>query len=429
MKNVFYNFKFLCIALLVVSSTSYADEESDLFAKVFANPGDLTLNYELAQVQIANKNYKGAAASLERILVRFEGETTVQLLLAKVNLQLKNPTEARRLYLAVINNKNAPEENLIEARQEYALLTDNVNDSKDWGLNGSISASFGKKDNARSASDDNKVLLGGVVYESDVEGDPEYLRTGIVNLNLFKDVGNDTKLFAGVYFSAKDINTYNDGDSDTYHYSIGADTTMLNGMTRFTVQGGQMYLNTKKFINYYGVNIDHRRLLAPTWVLSFGVGSTKLEFQEYDGIVDNTDKAGVANKVFVSLDKSWRRFGANARYTKGQTNAEKDWFSYESEQLDTRLTTDYGRGLTSIFYTIAENDYELANPTIDTTIREDTFVSYGFNYQISLTNFNVPQPNDWVGSWKYAWGENRSNVANYKREDDREWTVTISKYF
>ena len=128
-KNFYWpilKFKYSYILLLVFLSvaahaeTSSLSEEDILFEKVYNEPGNIKLNFELARLQIKVGNIKGAAATLERILARFENETTAQLLLARINRQLGNPTEANRLYQAIINNTNAPETNINQARQELA---------------------------------------------------------------------------------------------------------------------------------------------------------------------------------------------------------------------------------------------------------------------------------------------------------------------
>jgi len=102
--------KLFLILILFATSLVFAVTEEELFEQVFDNPQSLELNFKLARIQLKNGNLKGAAASLERILVRFENESTAQLLLARINRQLKNFTEADRLYNQIISNPNAPQE-------------------------------------------------------------------------------------------------------------------------------------------------------------------------------------------------------------------------------------------------------------------------------------------------------------------------------
>ena len=128
--------KLFLILILFASTWVFAETEEKLFEQVFDNPQSLELNFKLARLQLKNGNLKGAAASLERILVRFENESTAQLLLARINRQLKNFTEADRLYNQIISNPNAPQENIALARQELGLVEEAGKDQSLWAFNG-----------------------------------------------------------------------------------------------------------------------------------------------------------------------------------------------------------------------------------------------------------------------------------------------------
>jgi thioredoxin-like negative regulator of GroEL len=60
--------KLFLLLILFAFSYVFADTEEELFEQVFDNPKSLELNFKLARIQIKNGNFKGAAASLERIL-------------------------------------------------------------------------------------------------------------------------------------------------------------------------------------------------------------------------------------------------------------------------------------------------------------------------------------------------------------------------
>jgi len=151
--------KLFLILILFATSLVFAVTEEELFEQVFDNPQSLELNFKLARIQLKNGNLKGAAASLERILVRFENESTAQLLLARINRQLKNFTEADRLYNQIISNPNAPQENIALARQELGLVEEAGKDQSLWAFNGYYSVAWGKRDNARAASLNNEIFM------------------------------------------------------------------------------------------------------------------------------------------------------------------------------------------------------------------------------------------------------------------------------
>ena len=424
--------KLFLILILFVSTLVFAETEEELFEQVFDNPQSLELNFKLARLQLKNGNLKGAAASLERILVRFENESTAQLLLARINRQLKNFTEADRLYNQIINNPNAPQENIALARQELGLVEDAEEDQSLWAFNGFYSVGWGKRNNARAASINNEVFYSGTIYTSAVSDEAEYFRQGTLGLNLSRGFENSNdRLISSVSLNDRSYDSsYKDGRNQSYNFSLGYDKEMLNGFTRFSVNGGEMHLAKQNFLGFTGLRIDHRRVLMPNLLLNFGVGGTKLDFRYYDGIPDNNLKSGWNHTANIGLTKTWKRFRGNINYTAGRMSAKEDYFSYKSDRVDMSLTTDYGIGSTTIFKSFTKNNYEDVNTGINPNIeRRDVINNYGVSWSIGLKNWDVPSATEPMLTVFYSQGSNLSNLVNYKRDDNREWMLSISQNF
>ena len=424
--------KLFLILILFASSWVFAETEEELFEQVFDNPQSLELNFKLARLQLKNGNLKGAAASLERILVRFENESTAQLLLARVNRQLKNFTEADRLYNQIISNPNAPQENIALARQELGLVEEAGKDQSLWAFNGYYSVAWGKRDNARAASLNNEIFYSGSIYTSAVSDEAEYFRQGTLGLNLSRGFENSNdRLISSVSLNDRSYDSsYKDGRNQSYNFSLGYDKEMLNGFTRFSVNGGEMHLAKQNFLGFTGLRIDHRRVLMPNLLLNFGVGGTKLDFRYYDGIPDNNLKSGWNHTANIGLTKTWKRFRGNVNYTAGRMSAKEDWYSYKSDRVDMSLTTDYGIGSTTLFKSFTKNNYEEVSTAINPLIeRRDVINNYGVSWSIGLKNWDVPQAKEPILTVYYSQGSNLSNLVNYKRDDNREWMLSISQNF
>ena len=424
--------KLFLILFLFVSSWVFAETEEELFEQVFDNPQSLELNFKLARIQLKNGNLKGAAASLERILVRFENESTAQLLLARINRQLKNFTEADRLYNQIITNPNAPQENIALARQELGLVEEAGKDQSLWAFNGFYSVGWGKRNNARAASLNNEVFYSGSIYTSAVSDEAEYFRQGALGLNLSRGFENSNdRLISSVSLNDRSYDSsYKDGRNQSYNFSLGYDKEMLNGFTRFSVNGGEMHLAKQNFLGFTGLRIDHRRVLMPNLLLNFGVGGTKLDFRYYDGIPDNNSKSGWNHTANIGLTKTWKRFRGNINYTAGRMSAKEDWYSYKSDRVDMSLTTDFGIGSTTLFKSFTKNNYEDLNAGISPNIeRRDVINNYGVSWSIGLKNWDVPQASEPMLTVFYSQGSNLSNIVNYKRDDNREWMLSISQNF
>ena len=209
-------FRYSYILLLVFLSvaahaeTSSLSEEDILFEKVYNDPGNIKLNFELARLQLKVGNIKGAAATLERILARFENETTAQLLLARINRQLGNPTEANRLYQAIINNTNAPETNINQARQELA----SAKTPEDlWSFSGYVSMGGGLKSDARGVSDHNQVLLQDVIYQTTTNNKSEKYRIATASFNAVRklDPESNNNFIANLTVTDRTYDFYSEG--------------------------------------------------------------------------------------------------------------------------------------------------------------------------------------------------------------------------
>lgn len=424
--------KYYLLLLIFLSIQVFSETEEEVFQQVFENPKSLELNFKLARIQLKNGNLKGAAASLERILVRFENESTAQLLLARINRQLKNYTEADRLYKQIINNVNAPKENIVLARQELGLVQ-NVDEVDNlWAFNGYYSIGWGKRNNARAASINNEVFYSGAIYTSAVSDEAEYFRQGTLGLNLSRgfEKSND-RLISSVTLNDRSYDSsYKDGRNQTYNFNFGYDKEMLNGFTRFSVNGGEMHLGKQNFMGFTGLRIDHRRVIAPNLLLNFGIGGTKLDFRYYDGIPDNNLKSGWNHNLNVGLTKTWQRLRGNINYTAGRMSAKEDWYSYKSDRVDMSLTTDYGIGATTLFKSFTKNNYEDVSTVINPLIeRRDVVNNYGITWSVGMQNWDTPQANEPTLTVYYSQGSNMSNLANYKRDNNREWMISISQNF
>jgi len=422
-------FKFLLTLICLINLSAFGQTEEELFDEVFKKPQSLELNFELARLQLKNGNYKGAAASLERILVRLPNESTAQLLLARVNIQLNNPTEAKRLYEEIIANVNAPQENILQARRELGLAIDEIEDAL-WSLSGYVSAGWGKKNNARAASVNNEVLFFDNIFENSIDDQPEYFRQGTIGLNLIRDLGNNNRFLSNLILNDRSYgSSYKEGRNQSYLFGLGADIESFGGGTKIMFNTGEMHLAKQNFIGFYGLDINHRRLLAPNLLINFGINATKNDFRHYDGISDNNDKSGWVHKASVGLVKSWKHFKVNIGYVESRTSAKEDHYSYKGNQINMSLTTDHGRGATTIFKSIIKNNYEAANTFISNDERRDIVNIYGINWMVGLKGWDIPEQGEPTLNIMYRQGSSLSNIPNYKRNNEREWMLSITKTF
>ncbi len=289
---------------------------------------------------------------------------------------------------------------------------------------------WGKKNNARSASVNNQVLFLNNIYESDVDDQSEYFRQGTLGLNLVRDLGDNNRFLSSLILNDRSYDSsYKEGRTQSYSVGVGVDYQMLGGFTKIMSNAGEMHLAKQNFIGFYGLDLEHRRVIAPNLILNFGINGTKNDFRFYDGIADNNDKSGWVHKGYIGLTKSWQRFKGNINYAASRTSAKEDHYSYKGDQVNMSLTTDYGIGVTTLFKTVIKNNYEAANTTISNDERRDIINSYGVNWAIGLQGWDIPKANEPTFNVMYRQGSSLSNIDNFKRVDEQEWMLSLSQTF
>ena len=93
------------------------------------------------------------------------------------------------------------------------------------------------------------------------------------------------------------------------------------------------------------------------------------------------------------------------------------------------LTTDHGPGATTLFKTVIKNNYEAANTTISNDERRDIINFYGINWMIGLKGWDIPKPGEPTLNVMYRKGSSLSNLSNFKRKDEEEWMLSLSRTF
>lgn len=138
----------LLSAVLICPAVMAADDASSLedkyFEAVFADPTNLILNFKLAGAQLENGNIKGAIGTLERVLTLSPNNNQAQFLIASAHLQIGNTAEARRMFTLLIENPDASE---VEVNQARGILAGLDRQSRMFNISGSLSAGAGLADN------------------------------------------------------------------------------------------------------------------------------------------------------------------------------------------------------------------------------------------------------------------------------------------
>ena len=134
--------------LVAVLASPFAAQAQTIRDKLFANPTNIEINLTYLQQQLGGGNFKGAAATLQRILMLDPSSKLAKVLYAEVQLKLGNRADARLILQQLLADKS-----LSAAMRNKALeLKEAVERSeRRLSISGSAGLAGGSADNALAA--------------------------------------------------------------------------------------------------------------------------------------------------------------------------------------------------------------------------------------------------------------------------------------
>ena len=334
------------------------------YADVLRNPDDVALNLRFARAQVDQGNVRGAAATLERILLVDPDLAQIRLFYAVVLFRLENIDEAEREFRAVAaldipGDVRAEVERYLE-RIALARRLTRYTATLSLGVHYDTNRTFVPEDEQR--------LVVGVPFDVGAEED-DVGWIGVGNIRVDHDLGYQDKheLFGSL----------------TYYHDeqVTQDTQDLQS---FVVTGGGAYRNAYAGIDVIpSLSYTHIRLSRETFFQevggelrferSFGAGiegfaSARLSTQTFSPIRENT----------TSQQRDGRQFsgtiGGSFAFTRAQIRLSHTWLMGGGQFLLNSLTFQRDR-------------YEDPDPAISAITRHDDILRYRLTYGAPLSFF------------------------------------------
>ena len=399
--------------------------EEEAFEAVFADPGNILLNFQLASIQLKNGNIKEASGTLERILILLPSNAEAQSLLAAVQLRLGNKPEAERLSNLILENEGATAQQKQEAT---AIIAQIENDRNAYNFTGFVSIGSGISDNPEGGSRGNLAEeAGGVVTK---RANAEEFTTANININLkrrlISQLPQDINLSLNLL--TKDFATYNAGDLSTFGLTALYSDTFQNGILRTSLGSNRIHINDRHYMNSYDGRVTYLRSFDGGLTASIGASLTR-QVLKYQTSSSDTDKTGNTKGATAGIAKSMTlgRLSLDARHAtsraKVMTNAKKTngiALGFSSQKLG---------GVASVTLDYAEDKYRAAFDGIyNDKKRADKTSSVRASYLMGLETFSVPNGNEAYVQFAAKYGSTKSNIANFSKLSG-EASITISKPF
>ncbi|MEK7233990.1 MAG: tetratricopeptide repeat protein [Elusimicrobiota bacterium] len=206
-------------AAAVAASPSAAQDIP--FEKILAAPGDLDLNERFAREQINRGDLRGAATTLERILILAPGRDRTRLLYAAVLYRLDALQDAER-ELRIVLARAAPAVVIEEAKAYMKLLEGR---RRKTHFDARVSFGYGYDDNRNSAADSDKNLFFGVPVllnpDSRRQDDTSVTFSGALGISRDFGGAKPQKAFANIAYYRGEQTRINALDLQAYSVSGG----------------------------------------------------------------------------------------------------------------------------------------------------------------------------------------------------------------
>ena len=403
-----------------------ANEENQLFDRVYKNPSSLPANLELAVFQLKNSNFKGAAATLSRILDVYPNEAQAQLLLAQTENNLGNVVEAKEYYAQVISNTSATEKQKILATRNVERL---IYDENLWKYSGLVQVGLGSTLNPLNSPRYITIFGDNFSNPSYVNNyDSTWMYFGSVSIERALESQSNNAIVTTISSYNQRYRTYSAANLGVNALSIAYQSGPITNRSSIAIHSSMTHLGDKPYINSNWLSANYQNAINEQTILSVGASggyNNQLEGESYAGSQSRSNiMASINGGIKYAISNNWLSEINAARYN---YNAKASYESYYMNYGIATLTYLTDVGFISGFGSFTQNQYSAADP-ISTLQRKIETSTYGIGYTFALPFVTRPLPKDWTLNLSYQLGQTNSNVQTYSR-DFRQYMAILAKSF
>ena len=404
------------------------------YADVLANPDDPVLNFRWANQQVADGDLKGAAATLERILILHPQMDQVRVFLAIVLFRLDD-LQGAAIEFERLDGRDLPEEIAETVRNYRERIA-----RRERRTIGSIAFSGGAlyQSNRNTAPKSGTLLFRDLRFQLAGAGleDDDYAYRGIAELAVQHRVGKQEQhtLFGKLTLFNQEQEKLDRFDTR----SMAAEFGMLWRQAEFDLRmrafGTLLDLSSEKFVRTVGGDLSLERQLSPHWRVA---GLARLESFDYDGIPGARrayERTGL--ETTLGVENSWvltPRHKSELGLFVRNRSAQRRFYAYWGPELQWSHTWLPGSGQFVIAAFRAEwNRYKFPQAFVSRKRRRDTVLHSRLVYGAPLSFYTRGLAEGGIGeivlsfSADYLWAS--SNLPNFTY-DDLQFGFLVTKQF
>lgn len=411
------------------ASASAASSDEIPFASVLAAPGDLELNERFAREQIRRGDLRGAATTLERILILAPGRDRTRLLYAAVLYRLDALQDAEREVRLVLG-RTAPAEVIAEANAYLKLIEGR---RRKTHFDARVSLGYGYDTNRNSAASSDTNLFFGVPVVlnpgSRQRDDTNVTFSGALGVSRDFGGAKPQKAFLNLSYYRGEQTLVNTLDLQAYSLNGGFALKAWGFEFRPSAGFDHVLLAQSTYLRNWWEGLRVSRKLRPRLELyadfrheDQGFVKTKLVPNAEDRTGDQYDLSVGANWIASPRDRFGITGGHRRKYARAVAQA------YRRESLGLDYTRLLGRGMFLATGLAVQFDrYDRPDRTLSHLGRNDDAL-------IGQLLFGAPlnllwEPLDgFMGTLGYERFQQTSNLVNYEYSNNRLTAMITYKW-
>lgn len=361
------------------------------YAEVLKDPDNVDLNFRYAKSQIADGNVRGAAGTLERILLVTPDLPQIRLTYAIVLYRLDNLNEAEREFLQLKKLKMAASLRA-EIDRFLAAIKQRRQKTK---YRVQVSAGVKRDSNVNSAPRSGRVLAAGLEFVpiGRAQKQKDYAIIGIVAADVRQDLGKQSRdeIFAGVSYYHNEQFAIDPQDLQSGDAHVGLRLPFENFVFTPKLMYTNLRLSREKFFSGYAAELRFdRRKVIPEWDIAghFLVRGTRENFHQIFETSDGLRRTGFRWEWEMGLNKQitpQHRLEGTAKFTRKlpQSFAPNDYRGY---RLGLQHSWALGEGQFILSSASFENKlYKREDPAVTPfQVRHDQLLRIGITYGAPL---------------------------------------------
>lgn len=382
-----------------------------LMIRLFENPTNLELNFQVMQAQMAEGNLEAAEATLERVLILDPESRLARFLMAEIRIKLGKLASARVLLVELIEDPDTAE----DTRQRAEILVASIDSANSTRRHsGGYSLFMGQTDNAFGRSEENSILFLDLPAENTTKDKSDQFYGYQAYYRVAQELNSQipTQLDGGVRFSLRDTHDPSLSDIRT----VSADVSLVRS-DKYRLSAGLFGsytdVNHQDFSRSMGLFLSARIPVFSGFQVSTNVTGNRSIYMKYDGVADNPGKSGRAFSTQFDITRpignGFVKLGLSTGVNKAENNVNN--YRYEKSQL----TGFYKMGFFSATASVSRQStrYEEADVFVSSKKQKSSTNQASLNMQFET--FRAPYLGTITPYINMKYFETSSNIPNYRR--------------